>query len=309
MRGASEEGQKDGARDKVRIREARRRERQRKRTARSERQRNRREMMGSGEETRRDDTRGPRRGHPAPDARAEAELGGRSRRRDLGGRRGGPQPGRGGPGSQRRPAAPETSELGRRRGRPPRAPGPPRSRRALPPRGPTWLRRPGPRPRPAPSRPARAPAPHLVEGEELLLELLALRVRALPPEPKLHHLASLRRRARRRRRSRPQDAPHGPAGPEARAGRQEVRQAAWLGRAGRSLRGDGPRARVKHGSTNGLARAPSAPPLTARRREETGLRRFPGSRSDARRARAWARRLQGLVVREPRIQCGRLGEL
>lgn len=52
--------------------------------------------------------------------------------------------------------------------------------------GPTWLR-PGPRPRPQPAAPG--PPPHLMEGEELLLELLALRVCALPAEPKLHHLA------------------------------------------------------------------------------------------------------------------------
>lgn len=84
-------------------------------------------------------------------------------------------------------------------------------------------------PSPGPHPPAQPgpPAPHLVEGEELLLELLALRVSALPPEPKLHHLASLCRGRARRRRSRPQDAPHGPAGPEAQAGRQEVRLAAW----------------------------------------------------------------------------------
>lgn len=168
---------------------------------RSERQRHRRETTGSGEAARRDGTRG-RGGDTAPQTRGQRLSSGAVKPRAAATPRPGRGPGRpaarrGGPGSRRRPAAPETPEPGRRRGRPPLPPGPPRSRRALPPRGPTWLRRPGPRPRPrpAPSRPARAPAPHLVEGEELLLELLALRVRALPPEPKLHHLASLRRAA------------------------------------------------------------------------------------------------------------------
>lgn len=36
--------------------------------------------------------------------------------------------------------------------------------------------------------PPPPPPPHLVESKELLLELLALRVGTLPPEPKLHHL-------------------------------------------------------------------------------------------------------------------------
>lgn len=103
------------------------------------------------------------------------------------------------------------------------------SSQALPPLGPYVAPTPGSQPRPSPSRPARAgtPPPHLVEGEELLLELFALRVSALPPEPKFHHLGfNCGRRARRRhRRCLQQDAPYGPAGPEAQAGRQEVRQA------------------------------------------------------------------------------------
>lgn len=138
-----------------------------------------------------------------------------------------------------RPTQSPRVEQGRRRevgpaeGRAARSPRRAPAGRPLP-LGPTWLRPPGPRlgpparplpPPPALSRPMPEPPPpppHLVEGEELLLELLALWVGALPPEPKLHHLASgCRRRARRRRR--PQDAPRGPAGPEARAGRQAAR--------------------------------------------------------------------------------------
>ena len=81
-----------------------------------------------------------------------------------------------------------------RKPRRPTAPGPPRpqSRRGPPPRGSRIPHSSGGAPVPPPpaaaaqgSRPP--PGPHLAEGEEVVAEPLAVRLGALPPEPKLHH--------------------------------------------------------------------------------------------------------------------------
>lgn len=140
--------------------------------------------------------------------------------------------------------------------------------------GPTWLR-PGPRPQPA----APGPPPHLMEGEELLLELLALRVCALPAEPKLHHLAPGRppppAAARRMRRAAP---------PVLRRGRAGARR----GRGGAGPARGGAVRRTRS-SANGRPSHRPPPPL-------------PGTQwalaSTPHRACALARGLPGLVVRK-----------
>lgn len=82
-----------------------------------------------------------------------------------------------------------------RKPRRPTAPGPPRpqSRRGPPPRGSRIPHSSGGAPVPPPPAAAAAqgsrppPGPHLAEGEEVVAEPLAVRLGALPPEPKLHH--------------------------------------------------------------------------------------------------------------------------
>lgn len=82
-----------------------------------------------------------------------------------------------------------------RKPRRPTAPGPPRpqSRRGPPPRGSRIPHSSGGAPVPPPPPAAAAqgsrppPGPHLAEGEEVVAEPLAVRLGALPPEPKLHH--------------------------------------------------------------------------------------------------------------------------